>query len=94
MRKSTHTTLYDAFRARLVAMRKASGMTQRQLARKVARERSFIGRIELGERRLDIVEFFWICEACKQDPVKVATALMKEFRHLETDGRRKAAIKQ
>jgi transcriptional regulator with XRE-family HTH domain len=77
--KSTFTPLYDRLRARLIEMRKAAGMNQRQLAEKLGRERSFVARVEVGERRVDLVEFYWICRACGQDPEKAARGLMKEF---------------
>ncbi len=38
-------------------------MTHRQLAKKLRREHSFVWRIEHGERRVDVIEFCWICEA-------------------------------
>ncbi len=83
MEKSTFTPLYDLFRAELVAMRKSAKLTQRQLAEKLGREHSFVSRIELGERRLDVVEFYWVCRALGQDPAKVAQRLMKKFDRLE-----------
>ena len=45
-------------------MRKAAGLTQRQLATKMGREQSFVTRIEHGERRLDVVEFVTYAKAC------------------------------
>jgi transcriptional regulator with XRE-family HTH domain len=69
-------------------MREASGLTQRDLARKLGRERSFVGRVELGERRLDVVEFYWVCVALKQKPEKVAAELLREFARLEDSERR------
>ncbi len=78
MEKSTFSPLYDALRKRLVSMRKAAGLTQRQLAERLGRERSFVARVELGERRLDVVEFFWFCRACKQDASKSAQELMAD----------------
>ena len=83
MEKSVFTPHYEALRARLVVMRKAAGLTQRQLAEHLGRERSFVSRIELGERRLDVVEFFWVCRASGHDPVKVTADLMGEFSRLE-----------
>lgn len=80
MRKSTFTPLYEALRERLVAMREAAGFTQRQLAARLGRERSFVGRVELGERRLDVIEFVWVCRACDQDPVIVLKDLLREFK--------------
>lgn len=79
MEKSTFSPLYEMLRERLVQMRTSAGLTQRQLAKKLGREHSFVGRIELGERRLDLVEFFWVCHACGQDAAKVARELMTEF---------------
>lgn len=42
----------------LLAMRQKAGLTQRDLAKKLGREHSFVWRIEAGERRLDVIEFY------------------------------------
>ena len=60
-------------------MREEAGLTQRELADRLQRERSFVWRIEKGERRLDVVEFFWVCRALNQDPAKVYTRLAGRF---------------
>ena len=60
-------------------MREEAGLTQRDLAEKMDRENSFIWRIEHGERRLDVVEFFWVCNALGQDAKAVYAELAKEF---------------
>ena len=64
-------------------MRKAAGLTQRQLAKRLKREHSFVSRIELGERRLDVVEFYWLCRACDQDPKSIYDELLKKFAKLD-----------
>ncbi len=84
MRKSTFTPLYDAFRRRLVAMRKAAGLNQRTLAKRLGREHSFVSRIELAERRLDVVEFYWVCRACDADPVRQASDTYAAFASLDS----------
>lgn len=89
MEKSTFSPLYEAFRAHLVALRLASGLSQRELAIRLGRERSFVARIEQGERRVDLVEFYWICRACGMDPAAVAQHVMREFQ--EAEGRTVAA---
>ena len=89
MKKSTFTPHYDRFRARLVELRRSAGLTQRQLAERVGRERSFVSRIELGERRLDVVEFFWVSRACGKDPATVSAELMWEFARLEDREKKK-----
>lgn len=80
MEKSTFTPLYSRLLAKLKDMRAAAGMNQRQLADKLGREHSFVGRIETGERRVDIVEFFWIAEACGQDPEAAMLELVRGFK--------------
>lgn len=42
-----------------------------------------VSRIELGERRLDVVEFYWVCLACDQDSKIVYDELLKEFAKLD-----------
>ena len=79
MKKSTHTEEYKAVLDQLVKMRKEAGFTQRQLAEKLEREHSFVWRIEKGERRLDVVEFFWVCNALGYDAAKVYTELCTAF---------------
>ena len=83
MQKSTFSPHYKILKTKLVAMRKAAGLTQRQLAKKLNREHSFVSRIELGERRLDVVEFYWVCLACDQDPKTIVDELLKEFAKLD-----------
>ena len=87
MEKSTFTPLYDLLREKLVSMRGAAGLSQRALAERLGREHSFVGRIELGERRVDLVEFYWICKACDQDPEEVMRRLVRAFKRKERRGR-------
>ncbi len=79
MKKSTHTKEYEAVLNKLVEMRKEAGLTQRQLAEKLQREHSFVWRIEKGERRLDVVEFFWVCNALGYDTAEVYSELCTAF---------------
>ena len=60
-------------------MRKAAGLTQRELAAKLRREQSFVWRIEKGERRLDLVEFHWVCAALGFDSVEQYSRLARLF---------------
>ena len=90
MQKSTHTPHYLAVRRKLVAMRKAAKLTHRQLGELLEREHSFVWRVEQGERRLDLVEFFWYCRALGHDPVKVYTELAEELARCEGPPRRKS----
>ena len=84
MLKSVHTPAYGHVLTKLVAMRKQAGLTQRDLARKLGREHSFVWRIEKGERRLDVVEFLWVCQALGQDATAVYRHLVKTIAAGET----------
>ena len=87
MGKMSFDREYEVLRARMVEMRHAARITQRELALRMRRERSFVSRIEMGERRLDMVEFYRVCRACGQDPGAVARNLMRAFR--KTDRRKR-----
>ena len=80
MEKSQFSPLYGLLRRKLVEIRKASKLTQRDLAKRVRRERSFVAKVEQGERRVDLVEFYWLCEACGVDPAVSVNELLREFK--------------
>lgn len=83
MEKTIASALYRAVLEALVAVRKEAGMTQRQLAARLRREPSFVAKIELGERRVDVLELYRICKACNQPPSTVLLRLIKRFEALE-----------
>lgn len=64
------------------ALRENAGMTQRDLAKALGREHGMVGRIEIGERRVDFAEAFAVFQALGVDPVKEAAALMAKFKEL------------
>lgn len=55
----------------MVRLRGEARLTQEELARRLGRHRSFIWKIEGGQRRLDLIEFVKWCRACGADPVEV-----------------------
>jgi transcriptional regulator with XRE-family HTH domain len=55
----------------LVAARRASGLSQKAVADLVGKPPSFIAKIELGERRLDLVEFIAISRAIGRVPEEI-----------------------
>ncbi len=52
----------------IVERRKAAGLTQAQVAKRLRRHQSFIATLEGGQRRIDVVELLDIAEAVGFDP--------------------------
>jgi transcriptional regulator with XRE-family HTH domain len=52
----------------MVARRKGLGLTQQALADLLGLHKQFVSRVELGERRLDVVEFTDIARALGMIP--------------------------
>jgi len=77
MKDSIRSPEYRQVLAKLVQMRTEAGLTQRELARKLAREYSFVWRIETGKRRLDVVEFYWVCKALGRNAADVYRELFQ-----------------
>ena len=75
-KNTTKTTLRKTLRSRghqaliqvLVEAREKTGMTQRDLAARIKRPHSFVGRMEAGERRVDVIEFIEIAKVLEADP--------------------------
>jgi transcriptional regulator with XRE-family HTH domain len=63
--------------AALVEIRTKSGVTQRELARRLDRAHSYVSRIEKGDRRLDLPEFIQWCEALGADPIDVMRRIVR-----------------
>lgn len=52
----------------LVTERETAGLTQRDLAGRLKRPPSYVAKIEIGERRIDVLEFIELAKALKVDP--------------------------
>jgi transcriptional regulator with XRE-family HTH domain len=72
LRTKGHRTLIDI----LVESRKQAGLTQRDLAARLRRPHSFVGRIEAGERRIDVIEFIEIARVMGLDPKQLFGKLL------------------
>ncbi len=55
----------------LKAMRMEAGLTQRELALKLRMHNTMVHRSEIGDRRIDPVEFAEWCRACGAEPGQV-----------------------
>lgn len=83
MEKSLFSRLYKPIASKVVELRSHAGLTQARLARKLQKPPSFIAKIELGERWLDLLEFYQICKACGVVPEKALLDVVKKIRALE-----------
>ena len=64
LRSRGHQTLIKI----LIEAREKAGFTQRDLAARIKRPHSFVGRMEGGERRVDVIEFIEIAKVLGADP--------------------------
>lgn len=71
MSKQLRTPNHRRLMAALVEVRESAGVTQRELAKRLKRAHSYVSRIELGDRRLDVPEFIEWCKCLDADPVTV-----------------------
>lgn len=79
MNKTIYSKLGKLVHDKIVEIRKEAGLTQRDLAKKLGREHSFVARVEQGERRVDFVELYVICEACDAKPREIIAGLVESF---------------
>ncbi len=63
VQKSLFTIQQKRLQTLLRQIRLDAGLTQLDLARRVDKPQSFVSKYESGERRLDLVELHYICEA-------------------------------
>src|SRR5216683_7318507 len=76
--KTLHTERHRKLRELLVARREAAGLTQTVLAQRLGKPPSYVAKYELGERRLDVLEYLGISTAIGFDPCELIRALLKE----------------
>jgi transcriptional regulator with XRE-family HTH domain len=78
MTRAVFTRAYDWFREGLVNARKARGLTQEEIARRLGRPQSYVSKYERGERRLDVVEFLEVAEALEIAPGELLQKLERQ----------------
>ena len=61
----------------LTTARKAAGLSQHDLASRLKTSQTVIARIEIGERRIDVIEFIDLARMLRIDPREVVTQLMR-----------------
>lgn len=69
---------YEELRRRMIEAREAAGVSQEQLAERLDRPQSYVSKTELGQRRLDVIEYLTIARAVGYDPYDLLRALEKQ----------------
>lgn len=91
MEKSIYSSEYDHFLRLLKAERIACGMTQIELAKKLASTQTLVSKCERGERRLDIVELRHWCVALGTSLEAFSARFDHECMNISDDFRRPAS---
>lgn len=74
--ESLRTHEYDILRLLIREKREAAQISQETLSQRLGKRVNYVGKVELGSRRLDVVELVQICDALSLD----AGAFIVEFR--------------
>ena len=77
IRLSVHSKEHTKLRQLLIRRRLDLGLSQRALAERMDVVHSFVGKVETGDRRLDIFEFIEYCRALDWDTSEVVRGLQE-----------------
>lgn len=75
MKKTIYSRKYRRFCEVLIEARRAAGLTQEEVAKKLGRPQSFVSKFESGERRLDVIEFLEVAKAISTDPEAILSQI-------------------
>ncbi|MBT4181305.1 helix-turn-helix transcriptional regulator [Candidatus Woesearchaeota archaeon] len=78
MKKAIYSSEVKILCAWLKEKRELSNLTMRDLAKLLDTSHATIGKIELGERRLDVIEWIQYCEALDASPFECLETLVKK----------------
>ena len=69
--KTLNSPEHGAFMSVLRDSRRGAGLTQAELASRLARPQSYIAKLETGERRMELVEFILLSRAIGRSPARM-----------------------
>ena len=78
MPKTIHTERHLKLRELLKERRKAARLTQTEVANRLGKPPSYVAKYELGDRRLDVLEFLDVAAAIGFDPYALLRALRRK----------------
>ena len=74
-RKSIHTKEHVSLRELLTKRREELNLTQRDLGERLKVHHTLVGKVETGDRRLDVIELIDYCNGLELDPCVVLTSI-------------------
>lgn len=81
LRLSIHSSEHIWLRELFLKRRLELGANTTHIRRKMGVLYSFIGKVETGDRRLDIFEFIAYCKGLDLDPLSVLQEIEQQFPH-------------
>jgi ribosome-binding protein aMBF1 (putative translation factor) len=75
---SIRSDLYWRIIELMIQARKDAGITQAELGQRIGQRQTFISKVELGERRIDVAEFVELCAALEIDYAVLLRDAVKE----------------
>jgi len=83
MEKNLYTQRQQVLLELLRKIRQKAELRQEDVAEKLDRPQSFVSKYESGERRLDVLELWDVCEALGISPVAFAKRLSQKLSELD-----------
>lgn len=78
MAKAKFSQSYTKLRRVLVAVRRAAKLKQADVATIIGKPQSYVSKIEMGERRLDVIEFVEYVRALGADPIRLLRQVLSK----------------
>lgn len=79
LKLSIHSPQHEWLRQYFVQRRKELGLSQRAFATRLNVIYSFVGKVETGDRLLDVFEFMSYCDALEVDSIEVLQKIKNNF---------------
>lgn len=79
MPRSAFTDAHKIVVKKLTEARKKAGIRQADLAVMLNKDQSFVSNIERGQRRVDMIEFYVICNAIDVDPAELYRTIVNNL---------------
>ena len=80
MAKAQQALNYALLPQQLRLLRENTGLTQRELGKKLRKPQSWVYNCETANRRVDVTEFILWCRACDADPMKAFSQISDQLK--------------